>query len=115
MQGQTKPTPAKMMMNPYLRQQIQTASPEKCIQILYDIGIKSCQTEDRNMAANAVIELMNALNFDYENVAMSYYRLYRYALDQIHRNNFKDATLVLREMREMWQSVVMKKHTQPVG
>jgi len=64
------------------------------------------------MATKVVTELINALNFDYENVAVNYYRLYRYAMEQIYQSNFKDAALVLREMREMWQSIIMKKNTQ---
>ncbi|MFQ5708119.1 MAG: flagellar export chaperone FliS [bacterium] len=99
----------KSAMNPYLYQQIRTASPEKLILILYDLGIKSCSTKDRQMAAQVLAELIGVLDFEQKDMALQFFDLYNYALAQVHQNNFDAALVVLRELRDVWQAAVLKQ------
>ena len=93
--------------NPYLQQQVLTASPEKLILIMYDLALKWCRARERSKAARVFVELMGALDFDYREVATGYFDLYRYALDQVHRNRFDNAIMVLEGLREVWDAAVM--------
>ncbi|TDI83635.1 MAG: flagellar protein FliS [Caldithrix sp.] len=97
--------------NPYLVQQIRTASPEKLILMLYEIGLRSCRAGQREKAARVFVELISALDFDYKAVAMEYFDLYRYALDQVHSGQFQNAIMVLEGLREVWESAVMGRTT----
>lgn len=99
--------------NPYVLQQIRGASSEKLILMLYDIGLKSCRTKDRIKAAKVLVELISALNFDYKEIALEYFDLYRYALDCVHRGEFEETIMVFEGLREVWKSAVIgNKATQ---
>lgn len=88
--------------NPYLVQKIMTASPEQLIGYIYDAGIAACGREDKAKALQAVQELINALNFDYKDVAATFYSIYRYILDQIREKNFQGAKESLTEIKSAW-------------
>lgn len=103
-QAATAPAP-----NPYLRQQVMTASPEKLILMLYDVGLKWCRAQDRTKAAKVFVELIAALNFDYKEIALGYFDLYRYAMNEVHRGRFSNAITVLEELRDLWESTVMRR------
>ncbi len=93
-------------VNPYLVQQINTASPEKLILMLYDFGVKSCRNRDREAAAKTLTELIAALNFDYREMAVPLFELYRFALDQVHQHQFEQPLFILSELREAWQTAM---------
>lgn len=97
--------------NPYLLQQINTASPEKLVLMLYDLGIRCCRAGERQKAAKVFVELISALDFDYKDVALEYFDLYRYALDQVHSGKFQNAIMVLEGLREVWETAVMGRDT----
>lgn len=93
--------------NPYFKQQFNTASPEKLILMLYDLGIRSCQSNDKAKAAKVLIELISSLNFEYHDAAMTFFQLYRYALDQVHAQKFDNAQMVLEGIRDAWATHVL--------
>ena len=89
-------------VNPYLMQRVMTASPEQLISYIYDIAISSCAKENRLKSIKAVQELINALNFDYKEQSLTFYRIYRYILDQINKNKFSEAQKLLTEIKRTW-------------
>ncbi|MFQ5676387.1 MAG: flagellar export chaperone FliS [bacterium] len=93
--------------NPYLIQQVNTASPEKIISLLYDLGIKSCRAKDRQKASKVLVELISALNFDYGEIPLMYFNLYRFALDNVHKDNFEDALMIFEGLSDIWQSAIL--------
>jgi flagellin-specific chaperone FliS len=99
--------------NPYFVQQVKTASPEKLILMLYELGMKSCQAKDDQKAVKVLTELIAALNFDYQEVAQSMFELYHYALNEVHKRNFANAFEVFEGMHDIWASAVVKQ--QPVA
>ncbi|MFQ5638779.1 MAG: flagellar export chaperone FliS [bacterium] len=106
------PKGANGTLNPYLAQQIHTASPEKLILMMYDFGIKSCRNQDRVSAAKVLVELISVLNFDYHDLATRFFELYRFSLDQVHQNKFEQPLLILSELRHTWESVVSDSKTR---
>ncbi len=103
----TQYTNTKARKNPYLLQQIRGASPEKLILMLYDVGLKSCRAKDSRKASKVFIELISALNFDYNDVALKYFELYRYALDGVNAGKFENAIMVLEGLRDVWETAVL--------
>lgn len=95
--------------NQYLQQQAKTASPEKLILMLYDIGLRSCHNKDREKAAKVLVELITALNFDYKEISLTFFDLYRFALDQVHNGRFDNAIMVFEGLRAVWQKTVLGK------
>jgi len=79
-----------------------TASPEQLIAYIYDAGVAACGREDKIKAMQAVQELINALNFDQKDVAMTFYSIYRYIQDQIREKNFQGAKEALTEIKKAW-------------
>ena len=102
-------TDNSMTSNPYLAQQVKTATPEKLILMLYAQGMKSCQAQDNQKAVKILTELIAALNFEYNEIAGSMFDLYRYALDEVHKRNFDNAYVVFEGMHDIWENVVMKQ------
>ncbi|MFQ5770254.1 MAG: flagellar export chaperone FliS [bacterium] len=109
MMQQPNSAKVKSALNPYLKQQIQTASPEKLILILYDLAIKCCHTQDRQMAVKVLVELISALNFDHKEMSLLFFDLYKYALDNIHQGKFEEPLMIFEELREVWESTVMSQ------
>ncbi|MFQ5649943.1 MAG: flagellar export chaperone FliS [bacterium] len=93
--------------NPYLRQQLKTASPEKLILMLFDLGVKRCRARDRTGAARVLVELIAALNFDHKEIALTFFQLYRFALDQVHSQKFENALMIFEGLRDVWESAVL--------
>lgn len=94
-------------MNPYLSQQILTASPKKLISMLYQLGFKSCRTKDKGKAAKVLVELMSALDFDRREIAAPLFDQYRYALDLVHNESFDYPKLMFKELLQVWDTAVM--------
>jgi flagellar protein FliS len=89
-------------VNPYLAQKVMTASPEQLIAYIFDVGVAACARGDREKACKAVQELINALNFEHQAIATSFYQLYRYVLNAIHRGEFQNAREILVGLKAAW-------------
>jgi len=89
-------------MNPYLKQKIMSASPEQLVCYIYDAGIIACKKKDIIKAGQAIRELINALNFDYKEMALPLFDLYKYCLNNINSSNFEHAQEILEGLREAW-------------
>lgn len=98
--------------NPYIVQQVKTASREKLILIMYDLGLRSCRGKDRERAAKVLVELIAALNFDYKDIAVPMFDLYRYALDQVQQDEFENAIPIFEGLREAWGSALIGSKSQ---
>ena len=88
--------------NPYLSQKILTASPEQLILYIYDASISACGRKNHVKAAEAIQELINSLNFKEKKVAGTFYHMYQHILSLIHKKEFEEAQILLREIRSTW-------------
>jgi flagellin-specific chaperone FliS len=88
--------------NPYLMQKILSASPEQLILYIYDAAIAACGNEDQSKAAEAMQELINALNFEKRKVANTFYQMYQHILHLIHNHKFERARDLIKEIRDTW-------------
>lgn len=95
-------TKKRKKVNPYLAQKIMTASPEQLILYIYDASISACGRKDYIKAAEAIQELINSLNFKEREVATTFFQMYQYILSLVHKREFEEAQLFLREIRNTW-------------
>lgn len=86
----------------YLEQEVLSWSKEKIILKMYDLFIVSCKREDTNKMSKVLIELMAALNFEYEETSTRLYRLYEYCQRLVFRKKFDEALAIIQELRNAW-------------
>ena len=90
----------------YMTAQAQSLSPVQVMLQLYDFGIAGCVAGDSRKASAALVELIAALNFDYEPIASGLYRLFEYALREVKAQRFGAAERILSELRTTWQAAL---------
>jgi flagellin-specific chaperone FliS len=77
-------------------------SKEKLILKMYDLFIVSVKRNDISKGSKVLIELMSALNFDYEEVSTRLYRLYEYCQRCIFQKKMDEALFIITELRNTW-------------
>lgn len=84
-------------------------NPESVILQLYDLGIESCNNKEVDKATKVLTELINALNFEYSEMATSFCKLYQYVLGMVRVENFEQALYILIELRDAWKQALISK------
>ncbi len=98
----------KATRNPYLVQTVKTASKDKLILMLYELGAQCCANQNREKASRVLTELIAALDFQHQEIAIAFFDIYKYALDQVNRSHFGSAGNVFRELAAVWKSQVLQ-------
>lgn len=86
----------------YLEQEVMSWSKEKIILKMYDLFILSAKKKDVSKMNKVLVELMGALNFDYEETATRLYRLYEYVQRLVFQKRYTDAINIIQELRNAW-------------
>lgn len=86
----------------YLEQEVYSWSKEKIILKMYDLFLVSNKRRDVTKMSRVLIELMGALNFEYEETATRLYRLYEYCQRLIFQKKFDEAEYIIKELRDAW-------------
>ena len=90
----------------YREQEILSAKPEVLVLFLYDYAIRGCKKEDAQLASSALVELIDALNFEYREVAVGFLKLYEYCLRMVKSENYKAALKILTELKDTWAQAI---------
>jgi len=77
-------------------------SPEDLILAAYDIAIQSCEKRDSRRAGEAIVELMNGLDFTYQEMGGNLLVLYDYIYRRLREGAFDEAQKFLQELRDTW-------------
>lgn len=96
----------------YAVTQTQALSPTQVMLELYDFAIAGCVARDSRKSGAALVELIAALDFQYEEIAGGLYRLYEYALREAKAQRFDRALGILTGLREAWQQALAR---EPAG
>jgi flagellin-specific chaperone FliS len=96
----------------YAVTQTQALSPSQIMLQLYDFAIAGCVARDSKKASVALVELIAALDFEYEEIAVGLYRLYEYALREAKAHRFDAALKVLGGLRDAWQQALEPAPTE---
>lgn len=114
----------------YAQNEVLTATPERLVEILYDLGIQSivrareCHSAkdiksrvwNINKAFAAIVELGNSLDFEAGGeIALNYARIYDYCQRKLLEANVKqsdnglaEVQSLLSDLKEAWQVVIIK-------
>lgn len=92
----------------YRQQDVLGASPLRLVVMAYDLAIQSCERKDFEKATRAISVLRDALNFEYQDVALGLFRVYQWCLDCIRQGDYSTASSTLKELREAWMQTEKK-------
>lgn len=98
----------------YMASQTQAMSPTDVMLELYDFAIAGCLARDTRKASAALVELIAALDFRYEEIATGLYRLYEFALREVKAQRFEPAHRILGELRDTWR-LALREHGSGPG
>lgn len=82
------------------------ATPEELILDLYNLGIEACDKKDEGKVRKIINGLIDALDFDYKEIATSFHNLYQYALNLLETRQFDEIRNLLSELRDTWKQVI---------
>jgi len=94
----------------YQKQSVQTATPEKLIEKLYEAGIQACHQEDRDTLREVLVELIEALNVEQGGeLANRLLGIYEFCLNECATGDLDVIRELLEELREGWREGVLNK------
>ena len=90
----------------YQKQKIMSATPNELISYIYDVAIAGCGNNDSLKAGKAVRELIKSLNFDYKEIALTFYNVYRFINNSIIKGDFATAREMLIDIKSTWDKAM---------
>jgi flagellin-specific chaperone FliS len=89
-------------LSTYRNEQLMNLSAVDVIHKLYAVAIQAIKKNDVPLAHRAINELIAALNFEYQEVALTLFRLYQYTKHCLRKGRTNEALEVLEELRSAW-------------
>lgn len=89
-------------LNTYRNEQLMNLSPVAVIHKLYSVAIQAIKKNDHQLATKAINELIAGLNFEYQEIAVTLFKLYQYSKHCLRQGNESGAIEVLEELRSAW-------------
>ena len=91
-----------LQLNSYRTNSVVGLTPSELVLKLYDMGLSALAARDGQRASRVLAQLIEGLDFRYQEIAFGLFRLYRYCLDEIKKGEYDEPTRILRELRETW-------------
>jgi flagellar secretion chaperone FliS len=92
----------KNALDGYKSNEIMGLTPVQMILKLYDYVLVNCKRRDSEKVNAGLTQLIASLNFDYKEIALGFFRLYRYCQDRARKNDFDEIAKVIAELRSTW-------------
>ncbi len=86
----------------YFEQEVFSWSPEQLVLKTYDVFLAAYRRNDIALMNRALVQLINALNFEAGEIAVRLYRLYEYCQRCLWSRRTEDAALIIQELRSAW-------------
>jgi flagellin-specific chaperone FliS len=93
-------------INAYKQTQVMGCSPGQLVLMLYDHILGCLKKSDMPGASKGLVELMGALDIDYQEISGRLFSLYEYCLDLVKKQKYEEASKILAEMRAMWAAAI---------
>lgn len=93
---------SKRAYSGYKTNEITSLSPAQLILKLYDYIIVNARKKNYSNVSVGLTHLIAALNFDYKDISIGFFRLYRYCQNQARNGNFVEVEKVVGELRSTW-------------
>lgn len=99
---------AQHRLRQYQQQAVATASPERLIAKLYDLGVVACHRGDRARVRAVLVELMTALDLERGGELAGRLRaLYEYCLQQSALGDLAGVAEILDGLRQAWAEATL--------
>ena len=82
-----KPLAQNKGIDTYQQNQVLNLSPTELILKLYDLALVNIKKGDISKANLVITELIASLNFEYQEVSIGLFRLYRFCQDCLYKDN----------------------------
>ena len=102
MTGSSYSGAAALAVGSYRSQQVAGAAPAQLLLQLYDHAIAGALNQDQKQVNAALVELIGALNFDYEEIAVGLFKLYDWCMRRARAKDWEEVLGILRELRAAW-------------
>ncbi len=89
-------------LNSYRTHSVLDLSPSQLILKCYDMALVALATGDGQRASKVLAQLIESLDFRYQEVAAGLFRLYRYCMEEIKRGEYQVPAGIVRELRDSW-------------
>ncbi len=100
----------QLRMRQYQHQSIATASPERLVAKLFDLGVAACHRGDRPHLRAVLVELVGGLDFERGGeLAQRLHGLYTFCLAESNDGSLDVVATILGGLREAWQEGVLKQ------
>jgi len=86
--------------------QLRTLAPSDRLLGLYDLALVGCEDRELDHVAAVLRELIDALDFQYGEIAESFQRLYEFCSEQANVGAFERVAFVVRDLRDTLQRAV---------
>lgn len=86
----------------YKQNEILSLSPVQLVLKVYDYVIVNSKKRNYSNVNAGLTQLIAALNFDYQDVSMGLFRLYRYCQSQSQNGNYDEVIKIIGELRSAW-------------
>ena len=86
----------------YKTNEIIGLTPVQLILKLYDYVIVNSKRRDLSKVNAGLTQLVAALNFDYKEISLGFFRLYRYCQNEARKGNFEEVVSIIGELRSSW-------------
>jgi len=103
------PNNTRDKVNLYQKNDVLSSSPEKLVLFLYDQTILGCKSDDERKASKAIAQLIDSLDFKYEEISTGLFRLYEYCLRLVKERQFKKVLSIFTDLRATWIEALQKQ------
>lgn len=89
-------------LNSYIEHEVFSWTPEQLVLKTYDVFLAAYQRQDVVRMNRALVQLIDALNFEAGESAVRLYRLYEYCQRCLWERRYDEAAAIIRGLREAW-------------
>ena len=86
----------------YKTNEIMSLTPVQLILKVYDYVIVNCRKRDYEKVNAGLTQLIASLNFDYKEVSLGFFRIYRYCQTESKKGNYEEIERHISELRTAW-------------
>jgi flagellin-specific chaperone FliS len=93
---------SKSAFEGYKKNEVMGMTPVQMILKLYDYVIVNCKIHDAGKVNAGLTQLIAALNFEYKDVALGFFKIYRYCQERARKGEFDEVIELIGELRSAW-------------
>lgn len=91
-----------VQLNSYRTNSVLGLTPGQVLVKMYDLALVALISGDGKRSVRVLSAMIDSLDFEYQEIAMGLFRLYRYCIEEVNKGEYEMPTRILRELRETW-------------